>query len=387
MSGVSLPTTTISDLTRRSSETPRRDDYSLNRMLNRLLNGAGGDNSNYTFAGSFAVLFIVILIFANMNSPATDVTSSPDHQGYVGTWNMKSPEHHRQVQERPTNVSLLIVGDAVSGYGYLSLVYFLRWGRWFDPGLEKSNLVNEGSFDNPFHKETFNEFFYQSNVMLQPYELCDCHKNADSPDKRKYTHENRYYHDPKYNNTVTFIHAFGEEISVHGRLLASDTYTDRWQWSTKEKGLMSPKWSKPEWSHDTWKEFITDYVGNMEPKPAFVTLQAGSYKNSFGPKDHDSTQALIDAMKKENLHAFWKTTSYMNTHLLDKEVNEVDQYMCDVLDSCLDVSWTKGVKKEHYWDAGHFYEPVYRVMNEDMLEVMGYLPENYTKYSRDFLID
>jgi hypothetical protein len=53
----------------------------------------------------------------------------------------------------------------------------------------------------------------------------------------------------------------------------------------------------------------------------------------------------------------------------------------------LDISWTKSVKSELYWDSHHYFEPVYRVMNEDMLGTMGYLPEGYVKFNRTDLID
>jgi hypothetical protein len=374
---------------RRRIANPDRNVFSLSELLNRCLNGAGGDRTNYIFATSFAVLFCVIIIFANSNqvdSPTTPTTNQ-SHGSFVGTVNVKAPETHRQVQTRPTNVSILIVGDSIARYSYLSLVYFLRWGRWFDPGLEKSNLVNEASFDNPFHEHTYNEFYYQSNVMLQPYELCDCHKNAKKPDMRKYTYENRYYHDPEYNNTVTYIHAFGEELPTQGRIEATGLYTSGWEWSTKEKGLMNPSWSKPVWSYDSWHEFITEYVGKMNPKPEYSIFQGGLLRHSFGPEEETSADQLLIALTLQKIKAYWKTTNYNKTHMLPEEAEKLDNFMCKKLNRCLDISWTKSVKSELYWDSHHYFEPVYRVMNEDMLGTMGYLPEGYVKYNRTDLID
>jgi hypothetical protein len=70
---------------------------------------------------------------------------------------------------------------------------------------------------------------------------------------------------------------------------------------------------------------------------------------------------------------------------LEDDVGKLDAFMCGLLGNCLDHSWTKGVRSELYWDESHFFEPVYRAMNEEMLEAMGYLPEGYVKYDRSRL--
>lgn len=145
------------------STLPTAKRRSERNAFSRFLNGAGGDRKIYIVAISFGVLLCVIFVLSS--------GSSKSHGSMGGSINFKTPENHRQVQVRPTNVSLVIVGDSIARYSYLSLVYFLRWGRWFDPGLDRSNLVNEQSFDNPFHEETFHEFYYQTNLMLQPFEV------------------------------------------------------------------------------------------------------------------------------------------------------------------------------------------------------------------------
>jgi hypothetical protein len=371
--------------TRRSEASSGNNGFGYNEILNRALNGAGGDRTNFLFSTSFVVLFVVIIIFANSGKVSPD--ASRDTYIDIGTTNLKAPETHRQVQKRPRDISLLIVGNSTARYSYLSLAYFLRWGRWFDPGLEKSNLVNEVSFDNPFHESTFDEFYFQTNIMLQPYELCDCHKSHKHPDMRKYIIENRYFHDPEHNNTVTFIQSFGDEAPTRGRLKVEDLYTSRWKWSTKEKGLLDPTWSIPEWSYDTWDEFITEYVGKMNPKPENIAFTAGRFNNSFGPDDNgkESADKIALALQQEKIRGFWKTTNYDSSHSLEDDVGKLDAFMCGLLGNCLDHSWTKGVRSELYWDESHFFEPVYRAMNEEMLEAMGYLPEGYVKYDRSQL--
>ena len=45
--------------------------------------------------------------------------------------------------------------------------------------------------------------------------------------------------------------------------------------------------------------------------------------------------------------------------------------MCKLADKCLDLSWTKNVPPELYADKYHFNEPVYRVMGEQLLNLIN----------------
>ena len=408
MTRPTLPAPTVRP--RASEDDDMSHRLTFSQLLNRTLSASGGEGTNVIFAVSCVVLFVVIVIMAS--SGTKDMTSADafggveDPLGAIGDMALgarggtsssslsgaaKIPEIHRQRQPTPSNVNIIIVGDSIARYSYLSLVYFLRWGRWFDPGLEKSNLVNENSFDNPFHKDIFSEFYLQTSRMFQPYELCDCHKNAEHPNMRKYNIENRYYHDPVNRNTVTFLHAYGDELEIHGRLKAEDVYTSRWRWSVKEESLFESRYSKPDWYYDTWDQLFEKYVARMHPLPDIAVLNAGQWSNSFGPHNGDAqSNKLYKALKTVNIKPYWRTTTYDNNHVIlsspNKDTKLTDQYMCDLLGNCLDVSWTKNVKRQLYWDDRHFYEPIYRVMNEDMLESMGYLPEGYVKYDRRNLL-
>jgi hypothetical protein len=348
---------------------------------------------NHIYAISIAVLFVITAIIATSGSASID-----DFVALAGLENQVvsvAPEVHLQLQPRPSNVNIVIIGDSISRYGYLSLVYFLRWGRWFDPSLEKSNLVHEHSFDNPFHYNTYSEFFFQSSLMLQPFELCDCHTNENSQGLRRYNFENRYYHDPVHNNTVTFILAYGTEIPVKGRLNAQDAFTSEWKWSTKENSLLDLHFGKPTWSFDTWDVAVTEYIAKLNPKPQFLVVNAGQFGHKFGPHEEGqpASKALADAVRQAKFEkTFWKTTTFMKGGDTFKvtgaeQIEETDAYMCDLLGGCLSTAWTKSVKEGLYWDDRHFYEPIYRVINEDMLEQMGYLSEEYIKFDRYKLLE
>jgi hypothetical protein len=80
-------------------------------------------------------------------------------------------------------------------YQYLSLAYFLRWGRWFDRYYQ-NHLVDAHSFRHPYHPDQdWNEFFLQSNHLLYPAESCDCQRSSSSQQDHKHVWaiERRYF--------------------------------------------------------------------------------------------------------------------------------------------------------------------------------------------------
>jgi hypothetical protein len=57
-----------------------------------------------------------------------------------------------------------------------------------------------------------------------------------------------------------------------------------------------------------------------------------------------------------------------------------DEAMKGLFDKVLDITWTYSLDKHMYWDNKHFKEPVYRVMNEELLEMIGHaFPPKYQK--------
>jgi glycoprotein-N-acetylgalactosamine 3-beta-galactosyltransferase len=78
---------------------------------------------------------------------------------------------------RPKGLRLVMLGDSVDRYQYLSLAYFLRWGVWYG---EKNEANEVPSFRSLlFHEKdggTWNEFMAESNKILSPYESCDCYR-------------------------------------------------------------------------------------------------------------------------------------------------------------------------------------------------------------------
>ncbi len=64
---------------------------------------------------------------------------------------------------------IVFVGDSVSRYQYLALVYAVHFGRPMplSPGIEKS-ITNEKSFSS------WQEFYAVTTHIFSPYMMCDC---------------------------------------------------------------------------------------------------------------------------------------------------------------------------------------------------------------------
>ena len=81
--------------------------------MNRVLHGAGGEETNNVFVGSFVVLIVMVLmLFAfsgdSVEAPLSAHMTKPKAQN---TDNLEHPEWHHQVQPRPQNVNLLFIGE------------------------------------------------------------------------------------------------------------------------------------------------------------------------------------------------------------------------------------------------------------------------------------
>lgn len=81
----------------------------------------------------------------------------------------------------------------------------------------------------------------------------------------------------------------------------------------------------------------------------------------------------------------WRTTTF--TKKRRGFGLEGDTFMCQRLAKCVNVSFSQRVRQDLYWDNHHFLEPFYRVMNEEMLEQLGYLPSNYIRMNLSDILE
>jgi len=294
-----------------------------------------------------------------------------------------------QTLPRPNNLRLVLIGDSLTRYTYLSLVYYLRWGTWYDPQLRTPHLVQSSTFENIFHNQTWGEHSWQTNRMLWPNEICDCYRKTPGRLQVNKVVNNRYYYDPIYNNSVVYLDAKGHKGSLHGRILPREVapLLEKQQQSSSES--LSPPFDSLQrpfaWSHASWADAIRDYVSQLHPPPTHIVMNAGAWPNNFlhQPALVDDLLQSIQTSMPVSAVGIWKTTSLgRGAKILYDSIPETDAVMCAKLGQCWNLSWTRHVLDHFYWDKKHFLEPVYRIMNEDFLEQIGALPDGYQRMDR-----
>lgn len=260
------------------------------------------------------------------------------------------------------NFHMAMMGDSLVRYQYLSLVYMLRWGSWFDPRRMHPHLVKERSFVSPFHDQDWTEFYWQTNRMVAPYESCDCfRKHYRQSTFLEHVHEvseNRYYYDRDRNVSVTYIQAFGHATSQHGHRKASTALRNT---STLPLQLELPYL----WEFDEWDDTVRYHIAKLKPRPTVVLVHAGLWVHNFTASRRER---LAQSLEDAGIQGIWRTSTSAWTGRLPPST-ATDAFMCRVL-PCLNLSWTTKIDPDLWWDPYHFYEPVYRQMNEQMLTMI-----------------
>jgi hypothetical protein len=348
---------------------------------------------------------------------------------------LRIKEQQQQQFSSVQNLRLVFMGDSVTRYQYLSLAYFLRHGRWFDPDITVNNLMNSHSFHHPLHPDDdWNEFFLQSNRMLYPLEVCDCLRSRHE----EILVERRYFYDSVHNNLLVYINMNGNKTPAdrgyYGRLNPRDIFGSNFP---KMVGLpfgmdmnttdISHTVRSIQWEYSTWADVIRHHIGHLNlncdgtatpkrrttntPSNARVILNAGIHPHDF---DNPETVRDVDqALNEVSLPGIWKTTTYSKEYTLEYQtwlpehdlvsadseddfvptddvvvanvgpaVRSADQVMCRTLSGCMNLSWTARLRTQFFLDNLHFSEPVYRIFNEELLETIQQLPRDYVKFER-----
>jgi hypothetical protein len=114
--------------------------------------------------------------------------------------------------------------------------------------------------------------------------------------------------------------------------------------------------------------------------------------------EHDLDQQfdeLVDAVQsiEEHTRSVWKTTTPSRDGKNAGSIEITDHMMCRGFQAiqkpetrsrtCLNLTWIQNISPKYYIDAGHFKEPIYRLMNEQLLletldadMPIGYIPFN-----------
>jgi hypothetical protein len=268
----------------------------------------------------------------------------------------------------PTNLHLAMIGDSLTRYQYLSLVYYLeRQGKWIDKTEHPNPMVHKSYASWP-------NFYRTTNLGLHGHEQCDCfRKDAVTYQVR----ENRYYDDVSAdaNHHVTYIEKFGK-AAAHGRWTPDqirDNHHPPSDYYESDQNVTDDIWR-----YTTWTDVIHGHVAQLQPSPRYVVLNAGLWNH-----DLHTTQdftVIRQALEDHDMIGIWKTTTARSNHPEERgarfQPHPHDVLGCQILPYCLNLSWTSHDEYlSQYYDHAHFYAPVYQLMNEELLQLLREIEE------------
>jgi ribonucleotide reductase beta subunit family protein with ferritin-like domain len=106
----------------------------------------------------------------------------------------------------------------------------------------------------------------------------------------------------------------------------------------------------------------------MSPKPSVFIFNAGIWA------DHDLVkvemqQKIVEALRACQIVSMYKTTTKISDQR-NQTWDAYEQQLCNLTDYCMDLRWTALAFDEHYWDTKHFREPLYSMMNVQLLSLL-----------------
>jgi hypothetical protein len=272
---------------------------------------------------------------------------------------------------------MLFMGDSLTRFQYISLVYFLHHGRWIDTPATIPHLVRPLDYlvAGEFHSQ-WTPWYQASMDLLAPYENCDCYREPTSTDaKLQYICENRYYHDPVRNNTVTYLQAFGKVHPIRGHWRAEQAIPQlvEYHQTMNQSALgdtVGPMLRRVPYRWEgTWMDAIRGHVADLAP--AVLIMNAGRWPHSFFDASfRDAIVAALQNVSSVIPRVIWKTTTADRGGKYPDAFNKTDTAMCNLLE-CMDTTWTVDVPRTLNVDWCHFLEPVYRLLNEQLLQQLG----------------
>ena len=106
------------------------------------------------------------------------------------------------------------------------------------------------------HTKGWVQFYNFTNSALRPYEQCDCYRAEDYSTLI----ENRYYHDPERNNTVTYLQKNGQHPVTTSWNVTNVRRDHTLVQDSSELNLI--------YTDANWTDAIRDFVCHMSPKPS-----------------------------------------------------------------------------------------------------------------------
>merc|ERR1712157_10859 len=109
----------------------------------------------------------------------------------------------------------------------------------------------------------------------------------------------------------------------------------------------------------------------LSPKPTFFIFNQGLWGGLTEFMKPEFRKALIEAIRDAGMISVYKTTTAQRFKTHPSPPRDYEVEFCNMADKCFNTSWTHKVPVEMYWDAVHFMEPVYSLLNMQLLELLS----------------
>lgn len=262
----------------------------------------------------------------------------------------ENPKTPKQWSDLANNQSIVMVGDSLMRYQYLSLVHLVHFDKFVDYHV-RPNILLVMTYDN------WISYYRNSTELFGGSEHCDCYR-GEHPKNFSDGFENRYYYNEKRNISITYIMYFGDMQQVQGHWLPE--LKDRDCFRTPSEYYIPPIWSYP-----TIQEALVNIVAKISPAPTVMLLNAGFHHNKYDDPAHAQSVAEIASIVAPRV--MWKTTNGRVEPRQD-ELSETDKRMCafDELE-CFNIGWSLSAHPSTYADNIHFMPQMYSLINMQFL--------------------
>ena len=124
---------------------------------------------------------------------------------------------------------------------------------------------------------------------------------------------------------------------------------------------------------------LMQYTATLEPRPTIIIFNTGIHlmycrNHRCGFDNPQLIRSVVDAALKTTPHFIYRTTTF---GLHDKNQtslrhsDNMDTTVCNFRDVvCLNVSWTRCLPDDIYWDEWHFYAEPYNRMIRQLFDII-----------------
>jgi len=190
------------------------------------------------------------------------------------------------------NTSIVMVGDSLMRYQYLSLTFYLRHRQFPHPDARPHLLLEKSWAD-------WHAFMHGGTKLLAPNELCDCYR--DDAYNFDAIYENRYYRDGDRNTSVSFFSYVGDWFSMKGRWRpGGEEHND----TRREPPLF---YDPPRWEYKRLDAFLSSFLPALRPEPSVLVLNSGLWHDTLDDQ-HIALSVARAALAVADA-VVWKTTN------------------------------------------------------------------------------